>query len=108
MRLKTKAKPMKLLTFEEHKRRLLKDPAFRKAYEEPDEDIFFETAYRLMMARSERGLTQAQLAKKVGVSQQAVARLESLNYKGHSLAAIQRMASALGMRLKLEFVKERK
>ena len=97
-------KKSKLLTFEEHKNRSLRDPKFRKVFEEPDEDIFIETAYQLIRLRKKAGLTQVQLAKKLRISQQAIARLESLSYKGHSLSTLQKIADAFHKRLKLQFV----
>jgi len=90
--------------FERYKRQALKEPKFRKAFEEPDEDIFLETAYQLVMLRRKAGLTQSQLAKKLKISQQAVARLESLSYKGHSLTTLQKIAETLNKKLKLQFV----
>jgi len=97
-------KKSKPLTFEEHKNRSLKDPKFRETFEEPDEDVFIETAYQLIQLRKKAGITQGQLAKKLGVSQQAVARLESLSYKGHSLSTLQKIADAFHKKLKLQFV----
>jgi ribosome-binding protein aMBF1 (putative translation factor) len=97
-------KKMKLVRFEDHHAEMMKDPAFRKALDEPDEDVFLETAYRLVMLRRKAGLTQAQLAKKMKTSQQVVARLESLNYKGHSLASLQKVAQALQKKIKIQFV----
>jgi DNA-binding XRE family transcriptional regulator len=90
-------------TFEEYKARALKDPAYRRALSEPDDDPFLEASYRLIALRRELGLTQAALAKKVGVSQQALARLESLGYKGHSLRSLHKIARACGMKLRLRF-----
>lgn len=98
-------KKMRLTTFEEYHKRALKDPGYRKALEEPDEDPFLEVAYRLIMLREELGLTQAHLAKKIGISQQALARLESLNYKGHSLQSLYKIAQACGRKLRINFVK---
>lgn len=90
--------------FAEWKRRALRDPAFRKAYEEPDDDPFLEIAHRLTALRLKRGLTQTQLARKVGTSQQAIARLERLDYRGYTLATLQKLAGALDRKLRVEFV----
>jgi DNA-binding XRE family transcriptional regulator len=91
--------------YERYFKRALKEPAFRKALAEADEDPFLEAAYRLIALRKELGLTQNQLARKVGVSQQALARLESPNYKGHSLRSLHKIARACGMKLSLSFAK---
>ena len=96
-------KKMKLTTHDEYKKRALRSPAFRKALSEPDEDPFLEVAYRLITLRDELGLTQAQLAKKIGISQQALARLESPHYKGHSVQSLNRVARACGRLLQISF-----
>lgn len=95
---------IKLTTFEEYKKRALKDPAFRKAMEEPDDDPFLEVAYRLISLRKEKGWTQAELARRIGLPQQAVARLESLSYKGHSLQSLWKIAKACGKKLQISFM----
>lgn len=97
-------KKMKLTTYEEWEKRSLKSASFRKAMEEPDDDPFLEVAYRLITLRERLGLTQAQLAKKVGISQQGLARLESLNYKGHTLQSLNKIAQGLGKKLQIQFV----
>jgi DNA-binding XRE family transcriptional regulator len=98
-------KKTKLTTFDEYKKRALKDPAFRKALGAPGDDPFLDVAYRLITLRRGLGMTQAQLAKKIRISQQALARLESLRYKGHSLQSLNRIARACGRRLEINFVK---
>ncbi len=53
---------------------------------------------RMLKARREaRGLTQAQLAKKAGVTEAYVSMLESGKRKAPSLPALQRLAKALGV-----------
>jgi DNA-binding XRE family transcriptional regulator len=95
---------MRLTTFEDYKKRALKDPGMRRAMEEADSDPFIEAAYRLITLRKKKGWTQTELARKIGVSQQAVARLESLDYKGHSLNSLHKIALAYGKRLQISFV----
>lgn len=95
---------IKLTTHADYKKRALKSPALRKALAEADDDPFLEVAYRLIALRDELGLTQAQLAKKIGISQQALARLESLRYKGHSLRSLHKIAQACGKLLQISFV----
>lgn len=97
-------KKTKLTSFEDYKKRALKDPDFRKEMREPDDDPFIEVAFRLISLRRELGLTQAQLAKKIHLPQQAVARLESLHYKGHTLQSLNKIARAFGKKLQISFV----
>ena len=94
----------KLTTFKEYKKHALKDSSLRKSLEEPDDDPFLEVAYRLIELRREKDLTQADLAKRIGISQQALARLESLSYKGHSLRSLYNIAQACGKKLQINFV----
>ena len=53
------------------------------------------------------GLSQKELARRVGTSQQQISRLESPSYEGHSLSMIRRVAEALGaaVLLKIEPLK---
>ena len=55
-------------------------------------------------ARNNAGLTQQQLADRVGMHQSAIARLEDADYYGHSLKTLERIAAALGKRLEVVFV----
>jgi ribosome-binding protein aMBF1 (putative translation factor) len=55
-------------------------------------------------ARMAAGLTQAKLAKLIGAKQPVIARLEDADYRGNSLAMLQRIAAALNQRLELRFV----
>ena len=57
--------------------------------------------------RQSQGLTQAQLAKQVGTTQSAIARIEDANYTGQKLATIAKIASALGHRVEVNLVKEK-
>lgn len=57
----------------------------------------------LFAARQKAGLTQAQLARRIGTKQPVIARLEDANYQGHSLKVLQRIAAALGQRLEVRF-----
>lgn len=68
-----------------------------------DEFAFID---ELLKARASAGLTQAQLAERIGTTQSAVARLES-GSAAHSpsIATLQRYASALGFRVEVRFVK---
>lgn len=96
--------PIESDRFEGWKRRALRDLGFRKAYEAADEDPVLEIAHRLLRLRREKGLTQSQLARRMGTSQQAVARLERLDYRGYTLATLRKAALALGKKIRIEFV----
>jgi transcriptional regulator with XRE-family HTH domain len=52
-------------------------------------------------ARRKAGLTQRQLAHRIGTTQSVISRLESADYEGHSLGMLHRIAEALGKKLEL-------
>jgi transcriptional regulator with XRE-family HTH domain len=54
-------------------------------------------------ARTARGLTQKQLADRVGTKQSAIARLEDADYDGHSLSMLQKIAGALNQKVEIKF-----
>jgi DNA-binding XRE family transcriptional regulator len=56
--------------------------------------------------REEASLTQVELARKVGTTQSAIARLEDAEYTAHSLPMLERIAVACGMNLKLRAEKK--
>ena len=60
-------------------------------------------AVELRWARQDAGLTQAELARRVGVSQQQVAKLERPG-ANPSIATLRKVTAALGVRLELRLV----
>lgn len=64
----------------------------------------FSIMQAIIDARKESGLTQKQLSEKTGITQADISRLESGN-ANPSLHTLQRLASGMNMKLKLEFVK---
>lgn len=53
--------------------------------------------------RTEAGLTQAELASRVGTTASVISRLEDADYEGHTLSMIARVAAALGRRVEMRF-----
>ncbi len=53
-------------------------------------------------ARTKAGLTQRQLANRLGTTQSVISRLENADYEGHSLSMLQRVAEVLGQKLELK------
>lgn len=78
----------------------LADPAFRRIYQEEAEKK--ELWLQLVEARQAAGLTQAQLAARLGVSQSQVARLEKEGYEAYTLTTLRRYVEALGDDFRLE------
>ena len=76
-----------------------KSPTYRKTFERTLHQIDLALLIREM--RGDAGLTQAELARKVGTTQSVIARLEDAEYAGHSLTMLERIATACGVALKL-------
>lgn len=76
------------------------EPQYRKAYEALEEE--FTLASTLIEARNRAGLTQQELAQKMGTTQPVVARLESGRVRP-SLRTLQRLAAATESRLLISF-----
>jgi len=62
----------------------------------------WDVAVQLAFLRKKSGLSQRELAKRVGTSQQQISRLESPSYKGHSLSMLRRVAEVLGAGVRVE------
>jgi transcriptional regulator with XRE-family HTH domain len=75
-------------------------PATRKGYE--DARVAYELGRRLRDLREAYGLTQRQLAERVGTTQSVIARLEAGGTKP-SLSTLERVASALGAVVDIRF-----
>ena len=80
----------------------LSDPKVRHHFEQ--RRLVHEVAIAVRSMRMGAGLTQAQLAKRIGTSQPTIARLEKgLDVRTPRWDTLQRIASALGRQLKLKF-----
>jgi ribosome-binding protein aMBF1 (putative translation factor) len=82
------------------------DPDRRAVYEE--ELVNAEMAGLLYRLRTEAGLSQRELAERVGTTASVICRLEDADYAGHSLSMLRRIAAALDRRLEIRFVPTRK
>ena len=71
----------------------LADPEFRQRFEEAGQA--WDIALQLASLRRVRGLTQKQVAERLGTRQQNVSRLENPTYTGHSLTMVRRYVEAL-------------
>ncbi len=96
---------MKALSFDSFLARQLKDPKFKAAYDDLAGE--FELAAQVIRFRMARNLTQAELARRVGTSQPAIARLESGNHRNLTLGFVYRVARALDLQPELRFRKTR-
>ena len=78
----------------------LKDPEFTARFKKAGEA--WDVALKLASLRKASGLSQKELARRVGTSQQQISRLESPSYEGHSLSMLRRVADVLGAQIHLE------
>ena len=63
-----------------------------------------EIARKIYDLREQAGLTQRELATKIDTTASVICRLEDADYQGHSLAMLNRIAAALGKRIKIDFI----
>jgi predicted transcriptional regulator len=94
------------MTHDEMVAQWMQDPTFRAEYEriEREEMPMLDA---ILAARKEAGLTQAQVAERMGTKAPAVARLENALITGSpspSLATLRKYAAALGKRLEVRLV----
>ena len=75
-----------------------KDKAFQRLAQE--EGAIIDIVLAVAVARKRKRLTQAQLAKKVGMPQSQIARIESGNYNV-TLGTLNRVASALDLKVRV-------
>ena len=86
--------------YEEEMARRMADPEFRAIYEgeAAKKDLWLQ----LVEARQTAGLTQEQMAKRLGVSQAQVARIEKRGYDAYTPTSLRRYVEALGEGFSLE------
>ena len=61
---------------------------------------------RIRVLREGAGLTQAELAKRIGTQPSQISRIEDADYAGHSVETLRRIATALHATLRIELVPE--
>ena len=88
-------------TWDQVKRERADSPARRRGYERAGRTI--RLAMEIRELREKRGLSQRELAERLGTTQSAVARLEAGNVSP-SLPTLDKVAEALGVELVVSFV----
>ena len=80
-------------------------PGVKRAYDDLGDEFAFLD--EVLKARADAGLTQGEVAARVGTTQSAIARLESAQPKhSPSIATLQKYAKALGCKVEIRFVKD--
>lgn len=93
------------MTHSELKKKAFKRPGVKAAYEEMEPE--FTLLRELLRARKNAGLSQAEIAEKMGTKAPAVTRLESSLGSGKhspSIATLKKYAKALGCQLEIKLV----
>ncbi len=90
-----------MTNFDEYVATKLNDPEFRAEYDalEPE----FAIIQALISARKLSGITQKELSDRTGIAQSDISKIENGN-GNPSLKTMKRLASAMNMKLKVEFV----
>ncbi len=89
------------------KARAFARPGVKTAYDDLAEEFAFVD--EVLKARAQSGLSQAEVAARVGTTQSAIARLESATPKhSPSIATLRRYANALGYKLEIRLVKKQR
>ena len=79
----------------------MKEPEFVAALQEMEPE--FQAAKEVLRLRLAQGLTQQELAERIGTKQASISRLERASYKPN-LGFLQRVAEALNARVEIRFV----
>jgi DNA-binding XRE family transcriptional regulator len=61
-------------------------------------------ARQIYQMREQAGITQRELAKRIGTTASVICRLEDDDYEGHSLGMLRRIAAALGKRVEIRIL----
>lgn len=79
----------------------LESEGFRNAYQ--DADLPVRLAIQIAKLREKRGMSQKQLARKLGTRQQVISRIENFQQPNLTLVTLQRIAQALHRHLVIDF-----
>lgn len=90
-------------SFDEDLAHRLKNPAFKKAYDSLEPEFMFAKA--LLEARKKQGLTQQELARRTGIDQADISKIEhgklSVSFK-----TMRKLANGMGKPLRIQLVDE--
>ena len=85
------------MNYKEHRKKLLKDKAVKAEYEKLQPE--YELAQSIMEQRLKKKMTQLDVAKKTGMPQSSVARIEGLTHGLPRLSTLKKIAQALDAEL---------
>lgn len=92
-------------TFKDYKKQQMQDTELSREYEaiQPEMDVI----RAIVNARTSQNLTQNELAKRTGINQADISKLEN-GTRNPSINLLKRLAEGMGMNLKIEFVPKQK
>lgn len=92
-------------TFKDYKKQQTQDTELGREYEaiQPEMDVI----RAIVNARTSQNLTQNELAKRTGINQADISKLEN-GTRNPSINLLKRLAEGMGMNLKIEFVPKQK
>lgn len=88
-------------SFQEYLKKELKNPRFKKGFEEEKRRL--DLGHQIFLARERVGMTQGELAKRIGTRQSNISRLEQGNYN-FTVEMLEKIARALDFKLRIEFI----
>ena len=91
---------MKEMRVNEHLQEKLKDPYFKELHELEEQK--YNIVKKIIDYRIKEGLTQADLAKQIGVSQQHISKIESGEFS--SVSTLEKVLLGIGMTVKIKAV----
>jgi len=85
------------MTYREHRKELLKDKGVREEYEKllPE----YELARSIIEQRLKKKMTQGEVAKKAGMPQSTISRIEGLTHGLPKLSTLKKIANALDAKI---------
>ncbi|MDO8618789.1 MAG: helix-turn-helix transcriptional regulator [Candidatus Daviesbacteria bacterium] len=91
---------MKIYTLQDDLKRRLKNPAFKKAWEQSEAE--YQVSRALIAARIKGQISQGELAQKAHTTQAVISRLENMT-ANPSIGLLQKIAQALNLKVKIQF-----
>lgn len=82
------------------KKLIFQDPEVKSEYD--NLDVLYNIKRQIIKLREEQGISQKELAKKIGTKQSAISRLENDDYNP-SVELLDKVAHALGKKLDIRF-----
>jgi ribosome-binding protein aMBF1 (putative translation factor) len=96
-----KVRTKDMIRFNDYLEEQLKDPEMRAAFD--DLEIEYALYETIMRKRVQEGLTQKELAKRMGTKQTAISRFESGKYNP-TLSFLKKLTKALGVKLEVKII----